>query len=159
MQCQERLEAYLREQQVPFQLQHHAHTWSAQRTAEVEHVSSKMVAKTVIVLADQQMFMLVLPASLRVDLERIGAILRAKEVRLAHEAEIAPVFPDCEVGAMPPFGNLYGLPVYVEQRLAEQKSIVFPAGTHTETMSLPYTDFARLVEPRTVTFARTRADG
>ena len=155
MQCQERLEAYLREHQVPFQLQQHAHTWSAQRTAEVEHISSKTVAKTVIVLADRQMFALVLPASLQVDLDRIGAILRAKEIRLAHEAEIARLFPDCEVGAVPPFGNLYGLPVYVDRHLAEQETIVFPAGTHTETMSLPYADFARLVEPRTVSFARS----
>ena len=159
MQCQERLEAYLREHQVPFQLQQHAHTWSAQRTAEVEHISSKTVAKTVIVLADQQMFALVLPASLQVDLERMKAILRAKEIRLAHEAELVRLFPDCEVGAMPPFGNLYGLPVYVDQHLAEQETIVFPAGTHRETMSLAYADFARLVEPRMVAFARGQADG
>jgi Ala-tRNA(Pro) deacylase len=157
MQCKERLEAYLREHQVPFQVQQHAQSFSAQRTAEAEHISSKMVAKTVIVLADQQMFALVLPASFRVDLDQIQAILRAKEIRLAREAEFANTFPGCEVGAMPPFGNLYGLPVYVEKRLAEQETIVFPAGTHTETMSLRYADFERLVEPRTVTFARTRS--
>jgi Ala-tRNA(Pro) deacylase len=131
---------------------------SAQRTAEVEHISSKVVAKTVIALADQQMIALVLPASLRIDLDKMREILRAKEIRLAHEAEFTSAFPDCEVGAMPPFGNLYGLPVYVEKRLAEQETIVFPAGTHTETMSLKYADFERLVEPRTLTFARARSD-
>lgn len=155
MRCKERLEAYLREHQVPFQIQHHAQSFSAQRIAESEHIPSKMVAKTVIIVADHHLFALVLPASFRVDLDKIQDILRAKEIRLAHEAEFASTFPDCEVGTMPPFGNLYGIPVYIDIRLAEEEAIVFPAGTSTETMSLKYADFERLVQPRTVTFART----
>jgi Ala-tRNA(Pro) deacylase len=159
MKCKERLEAYLREHQVPFQIQQHAQSFRAQRIAESEHIPSKMVAKTVIVVADQQLFALVLPASFRVDLDKIQDMLSAREIRLAHEAEFARTFPDCEVGTMPPFGNLYGIPVYVEKRLTEEETIVFPVGTSTETMSLTYADFERLVQSRTVTFASTRSVG
>ena len=157
MQCKERLEAYLREQQVPFQVQEHAQSFSAQKIAESEQIPGKMVAKTVIVVADNRKIMFVLPASYRVDFDKIQAILGAKEVRLAHEAEFVSTFPDCAVGTMPPFGNLYGLPVYVEKRLTEDESIVFPVGTYTETMSLRYADFERLVQPQVTVFAYTHA--
>lgn len=157
MQCKERLEAYLREHKVPFQVQHHPEAFSAQRIAESEHIPGKIVAKTVIVLADNQVTALVLPASHRADLNLVQAVLRASEIRLAHEQEFANVFPDCEVGTMPPFGNLYGVPVYVEKSLAEEEMMVFPAGTYTDTMSLRYADFERLVQPKVIEFARTRA--
>jgi Ala-tRNA(Pro) deacylase len=153
MQCKERLEAYLREHQMPFQVQQHARTFSAQKMAESEHIPGKMVAKTVIAWADNQMIALVLPASYRADLNKVGNLLGTKEIRLAHEAEFAATFPDCAVGTMPPFGNLYGIPVYVEKRLAELEKIVFPVGTYTETMSLRYADFERLVHPRVIAFA------
>ncbi len=155
MQCKERLEAYLREHQVPFQVRQHARVFNAQKIAESEHIPGKMVAKTVIVLAEDKMISLVLPASYRVDLNKVQAVLGAKEIRLAHEAEFAATFPDCEVGTMPPFGNLYGIAVYVEKSLAEQETMVFPAGTYTETMSLKYADFERLVQPRVIAFAQT----
>ena len=116
-----------------------------------------MVAKTVIVVADGKKIMFVLPASYRVDLDQVQAMLGAGEVRLAHEAELVRTFPDCAVGTMPPFGNLYGLPVYVEKRLTEDETIVFPVGTYTETMSLRYADFERLVHPQVTVFAHTRA--
>jgi Ala-tRNA(Pro) deacylase len=99
------------------------------------------------------MVLLVLPAAFRVDLQKVGECLGAKQVRLAHEEEFQTTFPGCEVGAMPPFGNLYGLPVYVEQSLTTQQSIVFPVGTHTETMSLAYADFERLLHPSILEFA------
>lgn len=155
MQCKERLEVYLREHQVPFQVQQHARVFNAQKIAESEHIPGKMVAKTVIVLADNKMILLILPASYRVDLNKVQAVLGAKEIRLAHEAEFAATFPDCEVGSMPPFGNLYGIPVYVEKSLADQETMVFPVGTHTDTMSLKYADFERLVQPRVMAFAQT----
>lgn len=157
MQCKERLEAYLREHKVPFQLQHHPEAFSAQRIAESEHIPGKMVAKTVIVLADNQMTALVLPASHRADLNKVQAVLGASEIRLAHEQEFANVFPDCEVGTMPPFGNLYGVPVYAEKSLSEEETMVFPVGTYTDTISLKYADFARLVQPKVIEFARTQA--
>lgn len=157
MQCKERLEAYLREHQVPFQIQQHAQSFSAQKIAESEHIPGKMVAKTIIIVADNKKIMFVLPASYRVDLDKVQTLLRAKEVRLAHEAEFVSAFPDCAVGTMPPFGNLYGLPVYVEKRLAEDETIVFPVGTYTETMRLKYADFERLVHPQVTVFAHIRA--
>lgn len=153
MQCKERLEAYLREHQVPFQLQQHAQAFTAQKIAESEHISGKIVAKTVIaLLADGHMIALVLPASSRADLNQVRTVLGAKEIRLAHEREFADAFPDCEVGTMPPFGNLYGIPVYVEKRLTEQETMVFPVGTYTDTMSLTYADFERLVQPKVIMF-------
>jgi Ala-tRNA(Pro) deacylase len=153
MECKEKLEAYLREQQVPFEMQQHRPAYTAQEVAESEHVPGKRLAKVVLVWADGTMAMLVLPASYRVELEQLGTVLGANYVRLAHEEELAVACPDCEVGAMPPFGNLYDLPVYVDPTLAEEVTIVVQAGTHTDTISLAYADFARLVKPRVVSFA------
>lgn len=147
MECKARLERYLRENGVSFETQHHPRAVSAQEVAAAEHVPGKMLAKTVMVMADERLVMLVLSAPQQVDLEKTTAALGVKEVRLADEAEFEDTFPDCEVGAMPPFGNLYGVPVYVEEALAEDERIVFRAGTHTDTMSVRYADFERLAEP------------
>ena len=157
MQCKERLEAYLRKHQVPYQLQHHAQAFSAQKLAEREHIPGKAVAKPVIVMADGQLIELVLPATYQVDFNKLQSILGARDLRLAHESEFVNVFPDCEVGAMPPFGNHYGIAVYVDKHLTEDESIVFPIGTHTDTMSLKYADFERLVHPKVVECAWTYA--
>jgi Ala-tRNA(Pro) deacylase len=158
VECRDRLEDYLRENQVPFEAQHHPRAVTAQEVAASEHVPGKMLAKTVMVLADLvwggQMAMLALPAPYQVDLEKAAAALGAKEARLAEEKEFEDTFPDCEVGAMPPFGNLYGVPVYVEETLTEDETIVFRSGTHTETMSVKYSDFEQLVEPTVAEFAR-----
>jgi Ala-tRNA(Pro) deacylase len=153
VECRDRLENYLRENQVPFEEQHHPRAVSAQEVAASEHVPGRMLAKTVMVLADGEMVMLALPATYQVDLEMAAAALGVDEARLAEEDEIADTFADCEVGAMPPFGNLYGVPVYVEKTLAEDETIVFRSGTHTETMSVSYSDFERLVEPTVAQFA------
>jgi Ala-tRNA(Pro) deacylase len=150
--CKDRLEAYLREKRVPFEVRHHPRAITAQEVAASEHVPGKMLAKTVMVLADGKMVMLALPAPYQVDMDKAGNVLGV-EVRLAHEEEFENTFPDCEVGAMPPFGNLYEVPVYVEAALAEDKTIVFRAGTHTDTMSVSYADFERLVEPTIAEFA------
>jgi Ala-tRNA(Pro) deacylase len=153
--CHEHLKAYLCEHRVPFQQQQHPRAFSARELAASEHLPDKMVAKTVIVLADHQMLWLILQASYRVDLDRVHTALEAHEVRLAHEAELAKAFPDCPVGALPPFGNLYGVPVYVEKSLAEEEVIVFPAGSYTETMR--YADFERLAHSKVLAFARKPA--
>jgi Ala-tRNA(Pro) deacylase len=154
MTCKDRLEAYLREQQVPFEMQQHRATFTAQDVAAIEHIPGKLVAKVVIAFADSNMIMLVLPASRRVDLARVREEIGAQEVVLAGEREIAMAFRDCEVGAMPPFGNLYGVPVYVDQQLTEDDTIAFQAGTHTDTMHMKYADYARLVQPTIADFAR-----
>jgi len=151
--CKERLEAYLRENQVAYQVQHHPTAYTAQEVAAREHIPGKMLAKVVIVLADGKMRMLILPAPCRVDFAKAAAVLGAKEVRLAREDEFAAAFPDCSVGAMPPFGNLYDVPVYVDRTLTDDETIVFQAGTHTDTMSIRYEDFERLVKPRVADFA------
>jgi Ala-tRNA(Pro) deacylase len=153
--CKDRLEAYLREKQVPFEVRHHPRAITAQEVAASEHVPGKMLAKTVMVLADGKMVMLALPAPYQVDMDKAGKVLGV-EVRLAHEEEFESTFPDCEVGAMPPFGNLYEVPVYVEAALAEDETIVFRAGTHTDTMSVSYADFERLVEPTIAEFAASK---
>jgi Ala-tRNA(Pro) deacylase len=152
--CKDRLEEYLRENGVSFEVQHHPSVFTAQEVAAAEHVSGKLLAKVVMVLADGEMVMLALPAPYEVDLEKTSEALGAKEVRLADEEEFKDTFHDCEVGAMPPFGNLYGLPVYVEEALAEDETIFFRAGTHTDTMSLKYADFERLGKPNVLKFGR-----
>lgn len=147
------MEAYLRENAVPFEVQHHPRAVTAQEVAATEHIPGKMLAKTVMVLADGRMVMLALPAPYQVDLQKAGEVLGAEKVRLAEEEEFENAFPDCEVGAMPLFGNLYDLPVYAEEALAEDETVFFRAGTHTDTMSVGYTDFERLVEPTVAEFA------
>lgn len=149
MKCKERLEAYLRENEVPFEVHHHARAITAQEVAATEHVPGRMFAKTVMVMADgeENMAMLVLPAPYHVNPEKAAAALAANEVRLAAEERFQDAFPDCEVGAMPPFGNLYGVPVYVDRAIAEDETIVFRAGTHTDTMNVSYADFEKLAGP------------
>lgn len=150
MAVKEDLETYLKAQGVAFEEQRHRVAYTAQEVAASEHVSGKFVAKVVMVIADGQTVMAVLPASFRLDVDAVGKALGAKEARLAHEMEFAAAFPGCEVGAMPPFGNLYSIPVLVDPSLAEDERIIFQAGTHTETMSVRYSDFERLVKPRRV---------
>jgi Ala-tRNA(Pro) deacylase len=152
--CKERLERYLREQHVPFEVQHHPLAVTALEVAEVEHVPGEEFAKVVMLIADQHNVMLVLPAAFRVDVDRLSEALAMQSVRLATEAEFAADFPDCQVGAMPPFGSLYGVDVYVDRSLTQQDNIVFRAGTHTDTMSMAYKDFAELVVPMVVDVSR-----
>ncbi len=154
MKCREKLETYLRDNAVPYQVQHHPLAYTAQEVAASEHISGKLLAKVVMALADGKMVMLVLPGPYHVDLAKTAAELGARDARLAQEREFAADFPDCEVGAEPPFGNLYGLPVYVDRSLTQDETIVFRAGTHTDTMSLKYADFERLVKPTVADFAR-----
>jgi Ala-tRNA(Pro) deacylase len=154
MGCKEDLETYLRDNKVPYQVQHHAVAYTAQEVAAAEHVPGRMLAKVVMLLADDKLCMFVLPAPARVDLDKAAAALSAKEVRLAQEDQFADRFPGCEVGAMPPFGNLYDVPLYVDKSLAEDDTIVFEAGTHTDTMSMKYADFERLASPTMAEFAR-----
>lgn len=155
MNCKERLEAYLRENNVQYQTQHHPTAYTAQEVAASEHLPGKMLVKVVMVLANGDMTVLALPAPQQVDLAKLRVVL-GKEVRLAREEEFSHVFPECEVGAMPPFGNLYNVPVYVEKSLTEDETIVFQAGTHADTMSIQYKDFERLVQPQVAEFAAGR---
>jgi Ala-tRNA(Pro) deacylase len=152
--CKDRLEAYLREKQVPFEIRHHPRAITAQEVAASEHTPGKMVVKVVMVLADGELAILAMPAPYQADLDRVGEALGATEVRLAHEEEFGPAFPDCEVGAMPPFGNLYGMKVYVADALGEEDEIAFNAGTHRELIQLAYHDFVRRVKPHVLRAGR-----
>jgi Ala-tRNA(Pro) deacylase len=131
----------------------HSPAYSALETARSAHVSSKELAKTVIVKIDGQMAMAVLPASRQIDFGLLKDALGAKSVELASEAEFQGLFPDSELGAMPPFGNLYGLPVYVAESLTEDQEIAFNAGSHSVLFQMAYADFARLARPTVIRFA------
>ena len=155
MTCRERLERYFRENGVRYDVQSHPEVYTAQEVAAVEHIPGRLMAKVVLAMVDGTLAELVLPAPSRIDIPKLKAALNARDARLAREQEFAHVFTDCEVGAMPPFGNLYNVPVIVDRAMAEDPKIVFNAGTHRETMAVAYKDFERLVSPRTVEFTAT----
>ncbi len=126
----------------------HSLAYSAQTIAEAAHIPGKELAKTVIVRIDDKFAMVVLPASYRVHPGHLKVAVSASHVELATEAEIENLFPDCERGAMPPFGNLYDLDVYVAEQLTEDEEITFSAGSHTELVRMSYKDFETLVTPK-----------
>ena len=132
----------------------HSPAYTAQEVAASAHVKGKDLAKTVMVKVDGKPVMIVLPASQRVDFQVLREVTGGQNVVLASEAEFRELFPDCEAGAMPPFGNLYGMDVYVAPKLAEDEEIAFNAGSHTELMKLRYADFERLVRPKVAAFAQ-----
>ena len=136
----------------------HAPAYTAQEVAAAQRVSGKEFAKVVIVKAGGRSVMAVLDAPHRLDLDAFAALLPEKKAILATEAEFKGLFPACEVGAMPPFGNLFGLEVYVDEDLARDEEIVFQAGTHRDTVRMRYADFVRLVRPTAAKLAaRKRA--
>lgn len=149
----QRLEAFLKEAGVPFEEHEHALAYTAQAVAEAEHAPGKTVAKVVMAVADDELVMFVLPAPYRLDTAKAAAELAVDELRLAHENEFKDTFPDCDVGAMPPFGRLYGLDTYVDEALAADEYILFQAGTHTDTIRTKYSDFAKVARPTVVDVA------
>jgi Ala-tRNA(Pro) deacylase len=153
MKCRERMENYLRENGVEYDVETHAQAFTMQEVAAALHVPGNQVAKVVIVSADDQNVMLVLPAPYRMNIDLVRDMVGAKRARLAKEEEFEGLFPDCATGAMPPFGNLYGLPVYVDRSMGEEPDMVFRIGTHRETMKIAYDDFARLVQPEVGDFS------
>jgi Ala-tRNA(Pro) deacylase len=131
----------------------HSKAFTASRIAATAHIPGKELAKTVMIIVDGKMSMAVLPSSYRVDFDMLKEAINAMKVELASEAEFKYVFPNCEVGAMPPFGNLWDMPVYVAESLTEDEEIAFNAGTHTELIKLAYSDFERLVKPVVIKFS------
>jgi Ala-tRNA(Pro) deacylase len=140
---------------IPYEHRVHPTAFTAQQVAAAEHAPGTVVAKTVVLKADENFVMAVLPASAKVDFAALRRLLGATEVRLAQEAEFDSLFPDSEIGAMPPFGNLYGLPVYVDESLANDRAILFNAGTHQDAIRMSYRDFVQLVEPKICSFTVT----
>ena len=143
---------YLSAEQVDFEVRHHRTRYTALEEAAAEHLSGRMFAKTVVVSVDGEYVMLVLPASCRVDLGRVSALLDG-EARMATESELAELFADCELGAEPPFGSRYGLRTLVDEHLAGQLAIAFRAGSHREVVILRWDDYARLEWPRVCAIA------
>lgn len=152
----QKLTAFLDSHGVKYLTIDHSRAYTAQEIAASAHIPGKELAKTVMVKLDGAMAMAVLPASYRVDLDALKAVAGAQEAALATEAEFKDLFPECEVGAMPPFGNLWGLPVYVAATLAEGKEIAFNAGTHSQLVRMAYADFERLVRPTVANFSVKR---
>jgi len=145
-----KLKAFLDDNQVKYRTISHSPAFTAQEIAASAHVPGRELAKTVMVKIDDKMAMVVLPASQKINLGRLKKACGATEACLASETEFKNLFPDCELGAMPPFGNLYGMDVYAGEALAGDQEITFNAGSHTELMRLAYADFQRLVRPRVV---------
>jgi len=130
----------------------HSKAYTAQEVAATSHVPGKALAKVVIVELDGEMAMAVLPANRKIVLQDLREITGSAQVRFVAEEKFKDRFPDCEIGAMPPFGNLYGMDVYAAESLAENDEIAFNAGSHEEIMKLPFRDFERLVQPRLIAF-------
>jgi Ala-tRNA(Pro) deacylase len=148
-----RLKDFLDENQIPYSVMTHATAYTAQGAAATMQISGKELAKTVVLRAGQEMILAVLPAPNHVRLDRLTAEV-GESVRLATEQEFCSLFPDCEPGAMPPFGSLYNLPVYVDNSLAADEEIVFNAGTHRDAIRMRYDDFLRLAKPKVCSFAQ-----
>ncbi len=152
----QKLKDFLDDNGVKYTLISHSPAFTAQEIAESAHVPGKWLAKTVMVKIDSGMAMAVLPATCRVDLDLLKEAAGAKTLQLATEDEFKYLFPGCGVGAMPPFGNLYGMKVYVADILREDEEIAFNAGSHSELMRLKYRDFDRLVKPTVAKISRRR---
>ena len=147
---------FLDAHRIPYQPCQHTPSYTAQGVAHAQHISGKELAKVVMVVGDDRLLMVVLPASHRLELEPLGQAVGVESIRLATEEEFGHMFPDCEIGAMPPFGNLYNLEVWVDSALRSHPTIVFNAGTHAETIQMNFADFARLVQPKEATFSCLR---
>jgi Ala-tRNA(Pro) deacylase len=143
----------LERERVPYEVLPHAMSITAQETAEATRIPGAEFAKVTILKANGRLVMAVLPAGHHVDLERMRLLTRADRVTLASEDEFVSVFPDCERGAEPPFGSLYGLDVYVDASLSDKQKITFNAGTHREAIRIDYETFHRLVRPVSASFA------
>ncbi len=148
-----KVKAFLDSYGVKYVVISHSKAYTAQGIAAVAHISGRELAKTVIVKLDGDLAMAVLPASYQVDLDSLRRNTGVREAELATESEFKRHFPDCETGAMPPFGNLYGVPVYADESLTEDHEIAFNAGSHYELIKMAYADFERLVKPEVMEFS------
>jgi Ala-tRNA(Pro) deacylase len=153
MSIAKRVREYLETNQVPYTHCTHRLAYTAQEVAAAQHVPGREMAKTIVVVADGQYVLVVLPAVMKLDMKALREELPFKHVQLATEKEFSTLFPDSEIGAMVPLGNLYNLAVYTDKSLANNEEIVFNAGTHIDTIRMKYRDFERLVKPNVVSAA------
>jgi len=148
-----KIKQFLDANQVRYVSIQHSPAYTAQEIAASAHIPGRELAKAVIVKLDDKLAMAVLQATKKLDVELLEKASGARRAVVASEREFSEAFPDCEAGAMPPFGNLYGMDVYADELLAEDEMIAFNAGTHAELIQLPYRDFVRLVRPKVAPLA------
>src|SRR5438128_10226627 len=152
MEIPKRLIDCLNDSKVQYEILHHPEAVAAQRIAQAEHVKGRHHAKVVMIKSGDQHLMMVLPADHHIDLEKAEKAI-GKPISLDKEEEFKSLFPDCAIGAMPPLGNLYGVPTYVDKSLSQEEYIVFEAGTHTDAIKLSYRDYEKVVKPQVADFA------
>ncbi|MGD0920279.1 MAG: YbaK/EbsC family protein [Terriglobia bacterium] len=148
-----RIRDYLDSQKAPYEWLPHPQAFTAQEVAHSLHVSGKRLAKTVILNADGRLVMAVLPAAHRLIMPELKAALEVRHLEMLPEGELAKIFPDCDLGAIPPFGNLYGIEVWVDRTVEESGELVFTAGTHVDAGRMKYSDYAELVKPHVARFS------
>ncbi|MBM4160228.1 MAG: YbaK/EbsC family protein [Ignavibacteria bacterium] len=146
---------YLNSNKIEYQVLEHDPAFSAHDVAIATHVPESEMAKAVVIRIDERFWMTVLRSDQRINQQLVKRAFAAKHVHLAHEEDLGTLFPDCQIGAMPPFGNLYGLPVLVDESLAQDEEITFNACTHTKSIRMKYQDFRRLVRPVVAGFAES----
>jgi len=149
-----KLKTFLDDNGIEFIVISHSQAFTTQKIAAAAHIKGKDIAKTVIAKIDGEMAMVVLPASKLIDFHNLKEVLGSNEVSMASESEFNDLFPSCETGAMPPFGNLYDMEVYVDQSLVGDHEIAFNAGSHTELVQMQYRDYEKLVSPKIINFIR-----
>ena len=148
----QRIRDYLESQDVPYEELHHSQAFSAQEMAHSLHVSGKICAKAVVAEGDHEVVIIVVPATHRLKVGEFKSAMKAHQFEMLVESELVGLFPDCDLGAVPPFGNLYGMEVFMAESLTDNEVIAFNAGSHTEVIKLAYKDFERLVKPKVVGF-------
>ena len=148
------VQSYLDEMGVAYRISHHAHAYTAQDLASVEHVPGRQVIKPVIVTADGQFVMCALPASHRIDLEALKVQLDARDVHLADERKLADLFPDCELGAEPPIGRLYNMPTLMDESVVADAHVMFQAGTHENAITMTLAEYRRIAQPEMAYFGK-----
>jgi Ala-tRNA(Pro) deacylase len=151
-----RLRSYLEKEGVEFEALHHAPDFTAQETAAHTGTRGRDFAKVVVVKIDGLPAMIVLPAHHRVDFAKLASELGAKDVELCDEEELRGIFEDCDVGAEPPFGNLYGLPVFLSRAMTDDVLITFNGGSHVDVIRMPFMDYVNLVRPRVIDCSTAR---
>ena len=143
----QRIRDYLDSQNVSYETLHHSQAFTAQEVAHSLHVSGKRCVKAVVASGDNKLVILVMPASHRLNFQELKSALRANQLEMLVESELVGLFPDCDLGAIPPLGNLYGISVWVDRAVANAEKIVFCAGTHEDCIRMRYSDFAKLTLP------------
>ena len=150
----QKLKKFLDDNGIKFVSIQHSAAYTAQEVEALAHIPGEEMAKTVMVKVDGRLAMAVVPASHQIDFNRLRSVAGAESVELASEDEFKDCFPACDVGAMPPFGNLYAMPVYCAEALSEDVEIAFSAGSHSELIRLAYADYEQLVQPEIGSFSK-----